>query len=529
MTSSIGVQNDGVESVDKPRVIVSVRVSSKHQQEQGFGHANQLRMLPALVAEQGWEIARRPDGSPGIYDEGFASTTAAAGDDLSLESRPVMQQLLGELSHVQPRYLVCRELDRLHRDTLEWELMQHQLVRAGVEGIVQWPSLQGMPMVTRLDESKDRAFASIQAVFASLQKADMKAKLGAGRRERAAQGLPYGGQVPYGYDRVPKGPFLVNEAQAETYNQIMDWVIEGLGAKAIATRLTRQGISSPRGMAHWIPSTVAGLIESRAQLGMVRTRRDGVDTWVVARDQQPIITRERWEQAQAVLGSRKRYSDQQRRHALAGLLKCSACGYTLRYTVQRRLNAAGERQAYSYYKCEHNRACTGRYAIAERIALKEIAEQVNERLRDTTHWTQPAPAGQIGEVEQRISELETAAADALRKVKRANTAWVDADEAMAGIALEELHTRQQTLKTIQTELDEARQGYAQAMTAPSDAVDLDEIRALLLGWEALPDEEKRMVLAAVIDHAVVVPKGRGPRLDIHWLAAPKLPEHSTGI
>ena len=46
--------------MDKPRVIVSVRVSSKHQQEQGFGHANQLRMLPALVAEQGWEIAAAP-------------------------------------------------------------------------------------------------------------------------------------------------------------------------------------------------------------------------------------------------------------------------------------------------------------------------------------------------------------------------------------------------------------------------------------------------------------------------------------
>jgi len=529
MKDSIGVAAKGGVSMDKPRVIVSVRVSSKHQQEQGFGHANQLRMLPALVAEQGWEIAQRPDGSPGIYDEGFASTTAAAGDDLSLESRPVMQQLLAELSHVQPTYLVCRELDRLHRDTLEWELMQHQLVRAGVEAIVQWPSLQGTPMVTRLDESKDRAFASIQAVFASLQKADMKAKLGAGRRERAAQGLPYGGQVPYGYDRVPKGPFVVNEAHAQTYRQLMDWVVEGFGSKAIATRLTRQGTLSPRGMAHWTQSTVAGIIESQAQLGMVRVRRDGGDKWIPARDQRPIIARERWEQAQAVLASRKRYSDHKRRHALAGLLKCSACGYTLRYMIHRRRNAAGERMPYPYYKCEHNQACTGRYAIAEGVALREIAGQLNERLRDTTEWTRPAPAGQIGEVESRIGELESAAADAGRKVKRAHTAWVDADEAMAGIALDELHMRQQTLKTIQTELDEARRGYAHAMTAPSDEVDLDEIRALLLGWETLPDEEKRMVLEAVIDHAVVLPGGRGPRLEVRWVAAPSLPERSPGV
>src|SRR5271154_2680670 len=103
----------GSETMTTPRVIISVRVSSKEQQEQGFGHANQVRRLPELAKEQGWEIAKRPDGTPGIYDEGFASTTAAEGDDLSLESRPVMQALLGELPVVQPTYLVCREIDRI--------------------------------------------------------------------------------------------------------------------------------------------------------------------------------------------------------------------------------------------------------------------------------------------------------------------------------------------------------------------------------------------------------------------------------
>jgi DNA invertase Pin-like site-specific DNA recombinase len=107
----------------------------------------------------------------GIYDEGHASTTAAAGSELSLESRSVMQTLLAELAVVQPTYLVCRDQDRLHRSSLEWELLQHQMVKAGVEAVVQWPNLQGAPIITRLSESKDRAFASIQAAFASLQKA----------------------------------------------------------------------------------------------------------------------------------------------------------------------------------------------------------------------------------------------------------------------------------------------------------------------------------------------------------------------
>lgn len=509
----------------KPRAIISVRVSSKEQQEKGFGWDNQIRWLPELVVAQGWEIAKRPDGTPGIYDEGFASTTAQAGDDLSLESRPVMQALLAELAIVQPTYLVCREVDRLHRDTLEWELLQHQLVRAGVEAIVQWPNLQGAPMIARLSESKDRAFASMQAVFASLQKADMKAKLGNGRRERFAQGLPNGGQVPYGYQRgEPKGPFVVCEADAAVYVQMIDWAIEGLGSRIIATRLNRQGVSTRSGGRRWFPTTISGILESQAQLGMVRVRRDGASVWVPAKDQPAIISRERWEQAQAVIGSRKKYQDGRRRHVLAGLLKCSACGGTLRCKAKKITNKSGVVHRYRYYTCKaYSGECTGGYTITEGVALKEIAEQINERLESTTDWTAPVSDDGIGDVEQRIGELEADEADAQRKVKRAHTAWVDADEMMAGIALEELHARQQTLKTIQTELATARQEYARAMTSPSQEIDIEQLRAVLEGWETLPDEnDRRMVLEAVIDHALVLPHGRGRRLQIQWAATPNV-------
>jgi site-specific DNA recombinase len=515
---------DGVE-VPKPRVIISVRVSTKEQQEQGFGWDNQMRRLPELVAEQGWEIAKRPNGTPGIYDEGFASTTAAAGDDLSLESRPVMQALLAELAIVQPTYLVCRETDRLHRDTLEWELMQHQLVRAGVEAVVQWPNLQGAPMMARLSESKDRAFASMQAVFSSLQKADMKAKLGNGRRERAAQGLPNGGQAPYGLERgEPKGPFVVCEADAAVYDVMIDWAIEGLGYKSIANRLNRQGVPTRSGGRRWFPTTVRGILESQAQLGMVRVQRNGEATWIPAKDQPAIISRERWEQAQAVIASRKKYQDGRRRHVLAGLLKCSACGGTLKCKHKKIKNKNGTVHSYPYYTCTaYSGECTGRYTITERVALSEIAEQINERLESTTDWTAAVSDDGIGDVEQRIGELEADAAKAERKVKRAHTAYVDAEDDMASIAMEELHDRRETLKRVQSELDEARQGYAQAMTAPSLQVDIERLRSVLEGWETLPDDnDRRTVLEAVIDHALVLPAGRERRLEIHWAASPNI-------
>jgi site-specific DNA recombinase len=523
-----------------PRAIISVRVSSEAQQEQGFGHANQLRCLPALVSEQGWEIARRPDGSPGIYDEGHASTTAAAGADLSLESRPVMQALLAELTVVQPTYLVCRDQDRLHRSSLEWELLQHQMVKAGVEAVVQWPNLQGPPIITRLSESKDRAFASIQAAFSSLQKADMKTKLMAGRRERTAQGLPNGGLPPYGYERVARTtrgehllPFAINEVEAETYRKMIDWTVEGHGPAWIAYRLNRLGVPTRSGRGGWGQGTVRNIVASQAPLGMMRVR----DGWHPAVGQPAIISRELWDQAQAALAPRRRPGSgavNKRRHALSGLLRCAACGKTMKARVHRRSRVerrTGEVKRYEYwfYTCKvYGSGCTEGCSINERRALRELTEHINDALCSTTKWVHAVPAENIGEVEQRIGDLEAELADAKRKVKRAHTAYVDAEDDMASIALEELHRRRERVRSVESELDEAREGYARATVAPSAQVDLDELRILLTEWDTFEDNDKRALIETVIDYVVVRPPGRKDRLEIHWADVPRSPAVEGG-
>jgi DNA invertase Pin-like site-specific DNA recombinase len=523
----------------RPRVIISVRVSSEAQQEQGFGHANQLRRLPELVQEQGWEIAKRPDGSPGIYDEGHASTTAAAGTDLSLESRPVIQTLLAELAVVQPTYLVCRDQDRLHRSSLEWELLQHQMVKAGVEAVVQWPNLQGAPIITRLSESKDRAFASIQAAFSSLQKADMKTKLMAGRRERTAQGLPNGGHAPYGYERMARTtrgerprPFAINEAEAETYRQMIEWTIEGHGPAWISYRLNRLGVPTRRGRGGWSAPTVRHIVASRAQLGMMRV----ADSWQPAQGQQALISADLWEQAQAALAPRRRPGAgaiNTRRHTLAGLLRCSACGKTMKARVHRRSRVerkTGEVKHYEYwfYTCKiYGSGCSEGCSINERRALQELTQHIDDALQSTTSWIHASPVSSMGDVEQRVGDLELDLADAKRKVKRAHTAYVDAEDDMASIALEELQRRRTRAKSIESELEAARQSHAHATIAPSDSVDLDELRSLLASWDTFDDNDKRALIETVIDYAVVMPPGRKNRLEVHWADIPRAPDAVT--
>jgi DNA invertase Pin-like site-specific DNA recombinase len=407
-----------------------------------------------------------------------------------------MQALLGELTHVQPTYLLCRALDRLHRSSLEWELMHHRLVEAGVQAVVQFPSLEGAPLVTRLAETQDQAFASIQAVFAQLQKADQKQKLMAGRRERAAQGLPNGGHAPYGLRRVERGaPFVVHEEEARTYRQLIEWAIEGRGSAWMAHRLNRLGVPTRRARSGWTATTVRKILASEAQMGMIRVRFGGTNAWQPAKDQPVLVPRERWEEAQAVLRGRQRQGgSNQKRHVLAGLLRCSACGATLKASVNRPLRA-GKRYEYWHYTCKvYNSGCSEGYSISERRALSELVEHVNERLHSTKEWVRAEVATSVGEVEERIGELSKDLADAERKVRRAHAAWVDADEDMATIALDELHKRRESARQLQGELDDARQGYAELMTRPSQQIDMEKLRELLMGWEEFPDDAKREVL-----------------------------------
>lgn len=196
------------------------------------------------------------------------------------------------------------------------------------------------------------------------------------------------------------------------------------------------------------------------------------------------------------------------------------------------LKGTGERKRYEYwfYACKvYGSGCPEGHTIAEDRALREIAKHIDKALSSTTSWTHIAPSSNIGEVEQDISGLERELADAKRKLKRAHTAYVDAEDDLASIALEELHRRRARAADIEAKLTEARRGYAQAMIAPSDQVDLDELRSLLADWETFEDNNKRTLIETVIDYIVVWPPGRKDRLEIHWAESPRSPQEVTGL
>lgn len=516
---------------DEVRCIISIRVSSDDQLTKGWSHGAQLRRLPELAREQGWTIATRPDGTPAIYDEGASSTTAPA-DGHDLVHRPIMRELIADLPHTRPTWLVCHKLDRLHRNSLQWEFLAVKLLAAGAEGVAQFTSMQGPPELRNLGNDRDRLFASIEAGMAALEKSELREKLMVGRRARAELGLPNGGPAPYGYERIPfqpKEPLRVNAEEKANYLLMVELARQGHGAAFIARRLNDEQIPTRSG-AQWTASTVRKILLSQAPLGRFRasfsankggTKKRQLDLWVEGRHE-PLISEEDWAAMQAVGADRRegrpRGASNRRKHALAGLLRCSSCGKTLKARVNRK-TVGGERREYWHYTCKiYNSGCPAGYTISERRALKELGEHLDARLAatDAAGWIEPATTHDLAPLERRLERLVVKEKEATKRYDRAAAHYESAPDATVADAARRLQLRERELEAARAELAEARRSLREAIEPAPAPPAMEELRAVLDDWRSFDDNDKRAVLEAVIEKAVLMPPGRARRLEVFF-------------
>lgn len=220
-----------------------------------------------------------------------------------------------------------------------------------------------------------------------------------------------------------------------------------------------------------------------------------------------------------MLGARRRESGHsQRKHILTGLLRCAACGKTLKAHPDRRKDANGRR--YINYSCRvYNSGCTAGYSISETRALRELSAWVNARLAatDAEGWHDDFTTGpaDVGLLEERIAALSTQLDKATRLEERAYALYVEADELDETRARAEYERRRDAVRTLRTELERSEADYGSAQTSGgAEQLSLHELREVLRDWENFPPNEKRTALGVVIDRAILGPRDANPRLTI---------------
>lgn len=292
------------------RVALYVRVSS-HEQVEGYSIGEQTERLKKYAEAMEWDIYK-------IYvDPGYSGGTT---------DRPGLKELLKDIKSGEISKVVVYKLDRLSRsqkDTMM--LIEDEFLAHDVDFV---------SMSENFDTSTafGRAMTGILAVFAQLERENIKERTMLGREARAKEGKWGGGSSePIGYIyNVATGELEVNEYEKMQILEAVDLFLKGTPIKTISDSFTKKGytyIGRYKTPQIWDPKRVKYVLKSKLYLGYISFHKK----WYKG-THEPIIDEETFNKVQEIFANReKEYNGKfnkkrKQTSVLNGFIYCKQCG-----------------------------------------------------------------------------------------------------------------------------------------------------------------------------------------------------------
>ena len=277
-----------------------VRVSTAHQRDEGYSVDEQQERISAYCKGMGWNLLK-------VYID--AAESGAKSD------RPALNEMVRNIKKVDK--VVVYKLDRLSRsqkDTLY--LIEDVFLKNGVDFV---------SMTENFDTATPfgKAIVGILAVFAQLEREQIKERMEMGRLARCKEGKYVGqSRTAIGY-RYANGE-LTPDDDAEQVRLVYELCLQGLGYNEIAQEMIKRGYAHRYGM--WERTTVRMCLRNPIYIGKVAF---GGEYFQGNHD--PIIDQLVWEQAQSLCERRTQIYGFQHKPGkatsyLAGMLYCEHCG-----------------------------------------------------------------------------------------------------------------------------------------------------------------------------------------------------------
>lgn len=328
---------------------VYARVSTDEQAERQTIE-NQLEACRGYCASRGLEVVAE------FRDEGVSG-------GVPLDDRPEGSRLLAMAGSGLFSRVVVHRLDRLARDHVEASLAYRKLKALGTPVVSVTETFDDSPT--------GRLMFNMIVSFAEFEKDLIRERTMMGRARRVRNGKYQASTAPFGYKYDPvAGQLTPHPDNAEVVRQMFRWAAEGLGLKAIASRLEDIGVPSPgvgdrKSNWGWHQSTVYKILKAPRYIG--RNTYGGEPMTCPA-----LVDEETFWVVQEMLTRRRRNSPRntKRFYLLQHLIYCRACGgrYMAR-TVAQRNGPVG------IYACRR-RAVYGRKAGHEGIHWRWHAEEL---------------------------------------------------------------------------------------------------------------------------------------------------------
>lgn len=314
--------------IKKIKVAIYVRVSTQEQAKEGYSIQEQIDRLTKYCEAHGWEVYK-------VYtDPGFSGADT---------NRPGLQAMLKDVRRGRVNKVVVYKLDRLSRsqkDTLE--LIEDEFLDHSVDFV---------SMSENFDTSTPfgRAIVGILAVFAQLEREQIKERMAMGKEARAKEGKWNGGQnAPLGYDYID-GELIINAFEALQVKEMFELASQNISSYRITELFNQKGYNTRYG--NWESSTIRRSLRSKVYLGYTKYN----DIWNKG-SHDPIISQELFDEVQTILDTRSEHYYTGRGHGkinsyLGGYLCCSHCTGKYSKISAKRKNAKGEEVVYEFFGC----------------------------------------------------------------------------------------------------------------------------------------------------------------------------------
>ena len=292
----------------KIRVALYIRVSTQEQAKEGYSIGEQTDRLKKYAEAHDWCVVK-------IYTD--------AGHSGANQERPALQDMICDIEAGRIDKVCVYKLDRLSRsqkDTLEL-----------IEDVMLKNSCDFESMTEKFDTATSfgRAMVGILAVFAQLEREQIKERMSMGMEARIKQGKWRGGsQTPFGYDyEAALDKLVINEYEAMIVKQVFAAFCEGKAFHIISDELVESGHTLRNGKAD--VRALRYMVTNKTYCGFQRHNND----WIKSLHD-PIIDEDTYNKAQEIVEERqRRYEESGHRSGvkatstvLGGMLFCKRCG-----------------------------------------------------------------------------------------------------------------------------------------------------------------------------------------------------------
>lgn len=362
------------------------RVSTTEQAMNGYSLDEQQERMQKYCDAMGWKPIKQ------YTDGGFSGANI---------ERPALQQLISDVRTGTVERVLVYKLDRLSRSQKDTLIL--------IEDIFLSNGCDFVSMSENFDTSTPfgRAMVGILAVFAQLEREQIKERMIMGKDARAKQGKYHGSACcPIGYDYVD-GNLIVNDFEAMQIQRIFNDYASGISIPSITKALNASGLTHKYG--NWSDHAVRRAIKAETYKGNIRHHNE----WIPG-SHEAIVSTDLWDRANRIMEDI--HLDNlvhNRRHGkasslLGGMLVCAQCGN--KYSRKTTGNPS-DTYFYSYYGCNtriRKHLAKGRVCQNKLWHSDELEQVVFDEIRKLT--LEPSTAAAVSDdtatLRTRLSELE---------------------------------------------------------------------------------------------------------------------------